>query len=206
VALAGVFLERYSARRSRRHLMAVRQPYRFTVEDYHRMGEAGILGTDDRVELIEGQIVEMPPIGSPHGGTVNALIHLFSKTVGDRAIVAAQNPVRLSDISEPEPDFMLLRPRPDFYRGSHPTPADVLLLIEVADTSVEFDRSVKLPLYARTGIPEYWLVDLERGVLDVHRSPAGDRYDEVQELVAGARVAPMSLPDAELDVGEILGS
>jgi Uma2 family endonuclease len=186
--------------------MAVRQPYRFTVEDYHRMAEAGILGRDDRVELIEGQIVEMPPIGSPHGGTVNALLYLFSKAVRDEAIVGVQNPVRLSDISEPEPDLMLLRPRPDFYRDSHPTPADVLLLVEVADTSAAYDRSVKLPLYARVGVPEYWLVDLERGVLEVYRSPAGDGYAEVQELGAGARVAPASLPDAELDVGEILGS
>jgi Uma2 family endonuclease len=186
--------------------MAVRQPYRFTVEDYHRMAEAGILGEDDRVELIEGEIVEMPPIGSPHGGTVKALIHLFSRAVGDRALVSAQDPVRLSDISEPQPDLMLLRPRPDFYRNAHPTPADVLLLIEVADTSVAYDRSKKLPLYARAGIPEYWLVDLERGVLEVYRSPAGDGYAEVHELGAGARVAPASLPDAELDVGEILGS
>lgn len=186
--------------------MAIRQPYRFTVEDYHRMAEAGILGEDDRVELIEGEIVKMPPIGSLHGGTVNALIHLFSKAVGDRTLVSAQNPVRLSDISEPRPDVMLLRPRPDFYRNSHPTPADVLLLVEVAETSVEFDRSVKLPLYARAGIPEYWLVDLERGVMEVHRSPAGDRYAEVRELRAGARIAPTSLPDAGLDVAEILGS
>jgi Uma2 family endonuclease len=186
--------------------MAVRQPYRFTVEDYHRMAEVGILGEDDRVELIEGEIVEMPPIRSLHGGTVKALIHLFSKYIGDRAIVAAQDPVRLTDISEPQPDLMLLRPRPDFYRDSHPTPADVLLLVEVADTSAAYDRSEKLPLYARAGIPEYWLVDLERGVLEVHRSVAGDRYGEVHELAAGARVAPASLPDVELDVGEILGS
>ncbi|HEV8683316.1 MAG TPA: Uma2 family endonuclease [Actinomycetota bacterium] len=186
--------------------MAVRQPYRFTVEDYHRMAEAGILGEDDRVELIEGEIVEMPPIGSPHGGTVKALIHLFSKRVGDRALVAAQDPVRLSDFSEPQPDLMLLRRRPDFYRDAHPTPADVLLLVEVADTSAAYDRSVKVPLYAHAGIPEYWLVDLERGVVEVHRSPAGDRYGEVLELAAGARVAPVSLADVELDVGEILGS
>lgn len=186
--------------------MAVRQPYRFTVEDYHRMAEAGILGEDDRVELIEGEIVEMPPIGSPHGGTVKALIHLFSKAVGDRAIVSVQDPARLSDISEPQPDLMLLRPRPDFYRNSHATPADVLLLVEVADTSAAYDRSVKLPLYARVGIPEYWLVDLERGVLEVYRSPEDDRYADLQELRSGARVAPASLPDVELEVGEILGS
>jgi Uma2 family endonuclease len=186
--------------------MAVRQPYRFTVEDYHRMAEAGILGEDDRVELIEGEIVEMPPIGSPHGGTVKALIHLFSRAVGDAALVAAQDPVRLSEISEPQPDVMLLRPRSDFYRDSHPTPADVLLLVEVADTSSAYDRSVKLPLYARVSIPEYWLVDLERSVLEVYRSPAGDRYAEVRELAPGGRLAAASLPDAQLDVGEILGS
>jgi Uma2 family endonuclease len=186
--------------------MAVRQPYRFTAEDYHRMAEAGILGEDDRVELIEGQIVEMPPIGSPHSGTVTFLTGRLSRALGDRGIVSVQNPIRLSDISEPQPDVAILHPRRDFYRSSHPRPEDVLLLIEVAETSVDFDRSVKLPLYARVGIPEYWLVDLERGVLEVYRSPQEDRYAGVQELAARARVAPASLPDVELDVGEILGS
>jgi Uma2 family endonuclease len=186
--------------------MAIRQPYRFTAEDFHRMAQAGILGEDDRVELIEGQVVEMPPIGSPHAGTVNYLTAAFVRGLGDRAVVSPQHPVRLSDLSEPQPDVAILRPRVDSYRDSHPRPEDVLLLVEVADTSVEFDRTVKLPLYARVGIPEYWLVDLQRGVLEVYRSPEGDRYAEVQELAAGARVAPNSFADAELDVGEILGS
>jgi Uma2 family endonuclease len=186
--------------------MAVRQPYRFTVDHYERMGRAGILGKDDRVELIEGQIVEMPPIGSRHAGTVNYLTAALVRGLGDRAVVSPQHPVRLSDLSEPQPDVAILRPRADSYRDSHPQPKDVLLLVEVAETSVAFDRSVKLPLYARVGIAEYWLVDLERGVLEVYRSPREDRYAEVQELVGGARIHPVAFPDLELDVGEIFGS
>jgi Uma2 family endonuclease len=187
-------------------ITALRPRRRFTVEDYYRMGEAGILGEDDRVELIEGEIVEMPPIGSPHGGGVNRLIHLFTGLLGDRAVVSAQNPVRLSDISEPVPDITLLRSRADFYAGSHPRPGDVLLLVEVADTSGAFDRRVKAPLYARAGIPEYWIVDLPRGLLEIHRDPSPDGYLVRRELHPGDRVAPAALPDAELEVRDILGS
>ncbi|HEV8683317.1 MAG TPA: Uma2 family endonuclease [Actinomycetota bacterium] len=186
--------------------MAIRNPYRFTADHYERMGRAGILGEDDRVELIEGQIVEMPPIGSRHAGTVNYLIAVLVRGLGDRAVISPQHPVRLSDLSEPQPDVAILRPRPDSYRDSHPRPEDILLLVEVAETSVAFDRSVKLPLYARVGIPEYWLVDLKGGVLEVHRSPQQDRYAEVKELRAGTVIAPAAFSDLELDVGKILGS
>lgn len=186
--------------------MAVRQPYRFTVEDYERMGRAGIFGEDDRIELIEGTVVPMSPIGIPHAGTVKALNRLFARLLGERAILSVQDPIILSDISEPQPDVVLLRPREDSYRKAHPRPEDVLLLVEVADTSGDFDRSVKAPLYARAGISEYWIVDLERNLIQVHRSPVDDGYTEVEEFASGARLAPAALPDAELEVSEILGT
>lgn len=138
----------------------------FTVADYHRMGEAGILGEDERVELIEGEIIEMTPIGSPHGGRVNQLNRCLTQAVGESAVVAVQNPVLLGEHSEPEPDLALLRPRADFYTDSHPRASDVLLLIEVADSSLQTDRDIKVPLYARHGIPEVWIVAIgERQVL-----------------------------------------
>jgi len=186
--------------------IAARPRHRFTVADYYRMADAGILGEDDRVELIEGEIVEMPPIGSPHAGTVDQLLDLCTRAAGSRAIVRVQGPVRLSDLSEAVPDLMLLRPRRDFYRRSHPGTADVVLLVEVADTSVAFDRTVKLRLYARAGIREYWIVDLPEGVVEVHRSPAGDAYHDRQEFRPGDRVAPEALPDALIGVAEILGT
>jgi Uma2 family endonuclease len=151
---------------------------RFSVEDYHRMGEAGILGPELRTELIDGEVVEMPPIGHPHAGTVNLLSDLLKEAVGRKAIVAVQNPVWLDDYTEPLPDIALLRPRADYYRNGHPTPDDVLLLIEVADTSLAYDRDVKLPRYARAGIPEAWLVDLGGRRLTIYRRPAQGAYTE----------------------------
>ena len=187
-------------------ITALRPRRRFNVEDYYRMAEAGILGEDDRVELIEGEIVEMPPIGPAHGGGVTYLTNTFARLVGDEAILSVQNPVRLSDLSEPVPDVCLLRPRADFYRGSHPGPEDVLLLIEVADTTATFDRRVKLPLYARAGIREYWIVDIGTGIVEIHRGPRPEGYAERSELRPGEHVAPAALPDAPLSVGDILGA
>src|SRR5579862_9904434 len=131
-----------------------------TVAEYHRMGEVGILTEDDRVELIEGELIAMSPIGSEHSGTVNALTHTLVLAVEDRAVVAVQNPVQLDDLSEPRPDFALLKPRDDYYRRSTPRPDDVLLLIEVADSSLAYDRNVKRSLYAWHGIPEFWIVNI----------------------------------------------
>jgi Uma2 family endonuclease len=124
------------------------------------MAAAGILGADERLELIEGQIVQITPIGSPHASSVKRTTSLFYRLLGDCATISVQDPVRLSNLSEPEPDVAVLRPRADFYAGAHPTPADVLLLVEVVDTTLRYDRRVKLPLYARSGIPEVWLVIL----------------------------------------------
>src|ERR671918_1302076 len=143
---------------------------RFTLDEYHRMGETGILGEDDRVELIEGEIIEMSPIGSRHAATVARIHHVFSTRLASRAVVWSQNPLLLArHQSEPQPDVMLLAPRADFYAGRLPEPSDVRLLVEAADASVLYDRRTKLPLYARSGVAEAWLVDLQAGQVEGHR-------------------------------------
>ncbi len=178
--------------------------YRFTVHDYHRMAEAGILGEDDRVELIEGEIIEMSPIGSRHAGCVNRLTRLLVRGVGNRAVIGAQNPVRVSDLSEPQPDIAVLEPRADDYAGRHPEPADVLLLIEVADTSLAADRDVKAPLYAVSGIAEYWIVDLENGAVDVFRDPTPQGYRTTHRARRGETLRPLAFPELTIAVGEIV--
>jgi Uma2 family endonuclease len=174
--------------------------HRFTAEEYHRMGEAGLFGEDDRVELIEGEIVEMTPIGSRHAGTVIRLNRLLGQAVGNRAIVAAQSPLRLDVASEPEPDIALLRPRDDFYTTSHPGPADVLLLIEVAEASLRYDREVKIPLYARHGISAVWLVDLAGRELTAHQQPAGNGYQQIRVVTDLAAVELPGLSDLAVDL------
>jgi Uma2 family endonuclease len=178
---------------------------RFTVEQYHQMAEAGILTANDRVELIEGEIIEMSPVGRHHAACVKRLIRLFSQPVGERAIVAAQDPVELSDRSELQPDFALLQPRPDFYEAGHPHPQDVFLLVEVADTTVESDREVKISLYARSGIVEVWLVNINQQSIEVHREPAFNRYGNVQHFQRGQQLSVQAFPDIRLTVDEILG-
>jgi len=177
----------------------------FTVEDYHRMAGARIFGEDDRVELIEGEIVEMSPIGSRHGACVKRLNSLFSERLGRRAIVSVQDPVRIGEHSEPQPDLALLMPRPDFYASAHPGPEEVLLVVEVAETSADVDREVKLPLYARAGLPEVWLVDLAEERIEVYRQPRPQGYQEVQRLGRGQCMASQAFPDLELAVGDVLG-
>ncbi|CRI66605.1 conserved hypothetical protein [Thiocapsa sp. KS1] len=174
-----------------RRASSLARVFRVSVTDYHRMGETGILGPDLRTELIDGEIVEMPPIGHPHAGTVNLLANRLKEAVGPHAVVAVQNPVWLNDHSEPLPDIALLRPRPDYYRSAHPGPADVLLLAEVADSSLAYDREIKLPRYARAGIPEVWLVDLAGCRLAIHRQPTEDGYAEV---VAADDLSAIALP------------
>jgi len=178
---------------------------RFTLDEYHRMGETGILGEDDRVELIEGEIIEMSPIGSRHAATVARIHHLFSTRLGDRAVVWSQNPLLLvRHQSEPQPDVMLLAPRTDFYAPGLPEPPDVRLLVEVADSSLLYDRRTKLPLYARAGVVEAWLVDLEAGRIEIHRDPA-DRYREVRLPRAGEPFTPDAFPDLLVTLGDLLG-
>ena len=179
---------------------------RFTRTDYRRMAEVGILAEDDRVELLDGEITIMSPIGIPHSAAVRFLNSFFSARVGKRAIVDVQNPIAIGDANEPQPDLTILRPSEDYYRKEHPGPADVLLLIEVADTSRELDRGEKLRLYAQAGIAEYWVIDLNRRLLIVHRKPKHAEYASVQQYDGDARVAPEALADVELAIGSLFGS
>ncbi|MFN3476129.1 MAG: Uma2 family endonuclease [Candidatus Methylomirabilales bacterium] len=178
---------------------------RFTVEEYHRMGAAGIFSEDDRVELIEGEIVEMSPIGRRHAACVKRLIRLFDRGVGDRAIVGAQDPIRLGEHSEPQPDLTLLRPRPDFYAHAHPGPEDVFLIVEAAETSADYDRELKIPLYARAGIPEVWVVELDAERIEVYRKPGPHGYQEVQTVRRGPHLSPQAFPELALASDDILG-
>ena len=177
----------------------------FTVDEYHRMVEAGILREDDRVELLDGQIVEMGPIGPRHAGCVSALNRLLSRKLGDTVIFGVQSPVVLRPRSAPEPDVAVLRWNAGFYREEHPGPADVLLIIEVADSSAATDRGVKIALYTAAGIPEVWLVDLEREQVEVYRSPTPRGYQDVRTFARGQAITALLVPTAEIQVTEILG-
>lgn len=180
--------------------------HRLDVDDYYRMAEAGILGEDDRTELIEGELIDMAPIGQGHASIVNRLTETLVLAFANRAIVSPQNPVRLDRFNEPQPDFAVFRPRDDYYEtGERPGPADVLLLIEVADSSLRFDRAVKLPLYARAGIAEVWIVDLKRRVLNAYRRPAGDGYDEMTTYQAGDAVSLALAPDIRISLDRVFG-
>ena len=179
---------------------------RFTVAEYHRMGETGILDEDDRVELLAGEIVEMTPIGPRHASVVDRTTRLFSRVVGDGAVVRVQSPIDLgvSD-SAPQPDVVLLKPRADFYVTAHPAPEAVLLLVELMDASAERDRRLKLPLYARAAIREVWLVDLGAERIEVYRQPEPDGYRQTRLLRRGESTTIAALPDLAIRVDEILG-
>jgi Uma2 family endonuclease len=178
---------------------------RFTVDEYHRMAEVGILTETDRVELIDGEIVEMAPVGSRHASVVKRLTALLTSRLGVRTIVSVQDPVQLSKESEPQPDVVLLRPSPDFYAGSHPEPVDSLLLIEVADTSLPYDRGVKLPRYATARVIEVWIVDLAGDAVEVYRTPVPDGYRDVVRVPRGGSLSPVAFADLTLGIDEILG-
>lgn len=177
---------------------------RFTLAEYYAMAEAGILTEDDRVELIDGVIVEMAPVGSRHVGVVNGYTRALTEAVGRRAVVQVQSPIRLDDGTEPQPDIVLLQERPDLYGSGHAGPQDILLVIEVADTSVDYDRNEKLPRYARAGIPEVWLTILPDRVIEAHTEPADGRYAVRRIFAPGDTISPACFPDIALSVDEIL--
>lgn len=177
----------------------------FTASEYNRMAEAGILTEDDRVELIEGEIIEMSPIGSRHAACVNRLNMLLSSQSGRDLIVSVQNPILVDDYSEPEPDVAVLRMRDDYYAQALPEASDVLLVIEVADTSVEIDRSVKIPLYARTGIPLTILADLPNELVEVYSEPVNGQYQSMESFKRGDSFRLKTLPQLSLNVDAILG-
>lgn len=178
---------------------------RFTVEEFHQMAQAGILNEDDRVELVEGEIVEMTPISSRHAACVDRLNQLFVRRFGEATIVRVQSPIRLDRLSEPQPDLTLLKLRPDFYAAAHPGPEDVLSVVEVAETSSDYDRQVKIPLYAQAGVPEAWLVDLQGGIVEIYRKPSSGGYGEVRRARRGQPISLEAFPNLELAVDEILG-
>jgi Uma2 family endonuclease len=180
-------------------------PRKFSVEEYHAMGRAGILGEDDRVELIEGEIVQMTPIGPAHADIVMKLNRLFVLGFSDVAWVNVQNPATLDNTSEPQPDLALLRYRPEGYPTGLPSAADVHLFIEVCDSSLSFDRRVKVPLYARVGIPEVWLVDVKRRVVYIYRDPEAGRYQTTFTARPGGLLAPVAFPDRPLAVASVVG-
>ena len=167
------------------------------------MAEAGIFGEDDPVELIAGEIITQMPIGTSHASMVNRLNQLFTSLARGRCIVSVQNPIALDPFSEPQPDLALLRPRPDFYASEHPTPKDIMLIGEVADTTLAFDREEKIPLYAAAGIPEVWLVDLVDKSLRVYRGLEHGAYTDVARHRAGGSIDVPGLPDGQLAVSEL---
>jgi Uma2 family endonuclease len=178
--------------------------HRISVKEYYRMAETGVLPPNARVELLDGQIIDMSPIGPFHGSVTKFLNQFFSAASQGRWIVAVQDPAQLDDHSEPQPDLMLLKPSADFYRKGHPQPEDVFLLVEISDTSLEKDQEVKLPAYARAGIAEVWIVNLNDQTIEVCRQPHFAGYSSKVILNAGDKARPQAFPDVSLDVAELL--
>ena len=178
--------------------------HRITVDEYYRMAEIGLLAPDARVELIEGEIIDMPPIGSEHASVVDQLTQLLVHAVGERGIVRVQSAVRLSRITEPEPDVAVLVPRADFYRHAHPSGSEILLLIEVSDSTLRFDCDVKVPLYARNGVAEVWIVDLQSRCLLTHAGPAEGRYRSRATIDRPQTMPISALPGVTLDLSKLL--
>lgn len=179
----------------------------FNVAEYHRMAEVGILCEDDRVELLDGEIWQMSPIGSRHIACVNRLTAVISRQIDQSAVImSVQNSIQLDDYSEPQPDLTLLRMQPDFYAEALPTAADVLLLIEVADTPLEYDRRIKLPRYAQAGIPEVWIVDLAENSVRVYTQSFEDSYQVIQQLRRGQTAVATRIAGLAVSVNDMLGS
>jgi len=185
--------------------MATLLPGPFTVEMYHKLGELGVFDEDDRVELLDGQIVEMSPIGRPHAACVTRLNHLLSRRSSADIAVSVQNPIALGERWEPQPDIVVVRRAAGLAGAWHPEPQDTLLVIEVADSSLERDRDVKIPHYARRGIPEAWLIDLEGDAITCYRTPGPDGYEEIVTVNRGATLRPVALPELAIGADEILG-
>ena len=177
--------------------------HRLTIAEYYRVAESGALAEDARTELINGEIYDMAPAGSPHSGIVNRLTRLLVDTVGDRAIVTVQNPIQLPLYSEPQPDLALLRPREDYYTRSHPQPEDILLVIEVADSSLYKDRNIKVPLYASYNIPDVWLINVTSLQLSVYREPQVEQYGSITEAADLEAVTIAALPTLTLDLTDL---
>jgi Uma2 family endonuclease len=177
----------------------------FNVEEYYRMSAAGILSEEDRVELIEGEIIQMNPIGSRHAACVGRLTELLGERARRVAIVWVQNPVQVNDYSEPVPDITLLRRRDDFYKHANPQAAYLLLVVEVSDSTVNYDRKVKVPLYARAGVPKMWLVNQPEDLVEVYSRPADGAYQEARLVRRGESLTAAAVPGLALDAADVLG-
>jgi Uma2 family endonuclease len=171
--------------------------HKLSFADYQRMAEAGILTEDSRVELIEGVIVDMSPIGSHHAGLVGQIVRLLAGEPTS-AMLWIQSPIRLGNYTEPEPDIVLLKPRNDFYKKSLPQPEDILLLIEVADSSVDYDRKIKIPLYAEHGVPEVWLIDLNLNQIEIYLEPSKDGFRKLLKPAPETALSPTLIPEITL--------
>jgi Uma2 family endonuclease len=179
--------------------------HRFTVAEYERMGQTGIFSEDERVELVCGEVIEMSPIGERHAACVDFLTQLITLRLRRSAIVRVQSSIRLDEHSQPQPDISVLKWRDDFYRHAHPKPEDILLVIEVSDTTLEYDTKVKVPLYARAGIPEVWIVNLPDGLIEVYSDPAAGAYQTVRPYARGRRLQSQTLASLRLSVSKVLG-
>jgi Uma2 family endonuclease len=179
--------------------------HRLTVADYHLLAQAGAIAPDARTELIDGEIIDMAPIGTRHAAVVSRLARLLERTVGDAALLRIQSPIRLGDESEPQPDLALVAPRDDFYESAHPVVRDVLLIVEVSDSSARYDLTVKLPLYARHGVGEVWVVDLEAQLVRSFRRPHGSEYLDATATAQPTQAPVQALPGITIDLGGVLG-
>jgi Uma2 family endonuclease len=177
--------------------------YRFTVGDFNRMGEIGVLARHARVELIDGEVIDMAPIGSKHAASVAELVRRFVLAAGRRAIVWCQSPIVLGEFDEPQPDIALLRPRDDGYSTGLPRPEDVFLVVEIADTTLRYDRDIKLAVYARASVAEVWIVDLEKPALYVYRNAVGDGYAQREEYLNPGIIAPAAAADLVVDLSRL---
>jgi Uma2 family endonuclease len=173
---------------------------RFTRQAYHRLAELGLLSDDARVELIDGEIFMMLPIGPPQGGLITRLTDFFARRLPEELYCRVQLPIVVSDHSEPQPDIAIVGRREDDYRGEHPLSSNVALLIEVSQSSLKFDLGRKLRLYAKSGIVEYWVVDVDQQAVLVHCDPAGERYQSIQTFTSGSTIAPRTVPKCQLEL------
>ncbi len=183
---------------------------RFSLAEYHALGTAGVLAEDDRTELIEGEIWEITPIGSRHAACLKRWNLHLTRLLGQLVIVGVQDPLSLDETTELQPDLALLRPRADFYAAAHPTADDAFLVIEIADTSLAHDRSVKAPLYARAGVRELWIIDLAGAAIEIHRDPAASGYRSIKRLLANdsrlQTLAPLAFPEITLDAAALVST
>jgi len=178
----------------------------FSAEEYHRMGESGIFRENEQVELIKGEIFRMSPIGTDHAACVDRLNRILHLTLGESWIIRVQNPVSVSGDSEPEPDISVVKFHPQFYARHHPEPKDIGMIIEVSDTSLEYDRQIKLPLYAKSGISEVWIVNLKEGCVEIHSSPGEHGYELCRKHYRGSQLRSPSFPDLKLSTEDLLGT